>query len=89
MRVPSTASTAAEEVPAGGEKSALSAFHEFVKSDRQRLEQKKKQMEGKAKSEKDKRLKELVRFGQDFKVGSRAMYSSQDTESNHLLSLPL
>ena len=68
VRVPSTASTAADEVPAGGEKSALSAFHEFVKSDRQRLEQKKKQMEGKAKSEKDKRLKELVRFGQDFKV---------------------
>lgn len=73
LALPATKATSfgAGESPAGsssGEKTALSAFHEFVKSDRQRLELKKKQLEGKAKTEKDKRLKELMRFGQDFKV---------------------
>ncbi|CDZ96613.1 Protein interacting with poly(A)-binding protein [Phaffia rhodozyma] len=62
-----TIKMSAEDSPSV-EKSALSAFHDFVKSDRQRLEQKKKQLEGKAKTEKDKRLKELVKFGQDFKL---------------------
>jgi hypothetical protein len=50
------------------EKNVLSAFHEFVKNDRQRLEAKKIQVAQKAKNEKEKRLKELVKFGQDFKV---------------------
>jgi hypothetical protein len=46
----------------------LAAFQDFVKSDRQRLEQKKKLIDSKVKSEKDKKLKELMKFGQDFKV---------------------
>lgn len=46
----------------------LAAFHDFVKSDRQRLEQKKKLLDSKVKSEKDRKLRELMKFGQDFKV---------------------